>query len=348
MTGGERKRVLVFGDPAMAATVARSLEGEYSTQFEYVGFCDADRSGEVRFSPHDVGGASSQAAPLLGLLEQTGADVVYFVAPLRYASLTDVTLRLPPASPVDFRFPPEVYAQTVEPVRAATNGFFGSLSLREPNLSTWHRRLKRAMDLVLSLLMLVACLPIFLLVPIFIKLLSRGPIFHVQIRAGQNGYPFRLYKFRSMVANAEQLLSRHVDLHAGSEPVFKLVDDPRVTAFGKILRRTSIDELPQIFNVLLGEMSWVGPRPEEAHLVEKYDAYQRQRLRARPGVTGLQQIRCRGVPSMEERMVHDLEYIEKQTLWMDLKILVKSVFVVLSLKEVRWPKRGARRMVVTR
>jgi lipopolysaccharide/colanic/teichoic acid biosynthesis glycosyltransferase len=241
-----------------------------------------------------------------------------------------------------------VYAQTVEPVRAATNGFFGSLSLREPNLSPWHRRLKRALDVVLSLLMLVACFPIFLMVPVLIKLLSRGPIFHMQIRAGQNGYSFRLFKFRSMVANAEQLLRRHVDLDASGEPVYKLVDDPRVTAFGKILRRTSIDELPQIFNVLRGEMSWVGPRPEEVHIVEKYNGHQRQRLRARPGITGLQQIRCRGVPSMGERMVHDLEYIENQTLWMDLKILVKSVFVVLSLKEVRWPKRPTRRVVVTR
>ena len=88
--------------------------------------------------------------------------------------------------------------------------------------------------------------------------------------------------------------------------------------------------------------------PEEVRIVEKYNGYQRQRLRARPGVTGLQQIRCRGVPSMEERMVHDLYYIETQSLWMDLKILAKSVFVVLSLKEVRWPKRAARRMVVTR
>jgi exopolysaccharide biosynthesis polyprenyl glycosylphosphotransferase len=350
MTGGQRKRVVVFGEPAVAATVARRLQGEYPMQFEYVGFCDADGSGEVRLSSHDddVDGATTQAATLLDLLEHTGAEVVFCTSPLRYASLTNVTLRLSPTSRVDFRFPPEVYAQTVGPVRASTNGFFGSLSLREPNLSTWHRRLKRAMDLVLSLLMLVACFPIFVVVPILIKLLSRGPVFHVQIRAGQNGYPFRLYKFRSMVANAEQLLSHHVDLDAGGEPVYKLVDDPRVTAFGKILRRTSIDELPQIFNVLLGEMSWVGPRPEEVHVVEKYNVYQRQRLQARPGVTGLQQIRCRGVPSMGERMVHDLEYIEKQTLWMDLKILVKSVFVVLSLKEVRWPKRTARGMVVTR
>ncbi len=353
MTGGERKRVLVFGAPAAAATIARRLEGEYPMQFEYVGFSDENGrdgrpSGGERFSPHDFDGASSQAASLLGLLEHTGAEVVFCAAPLRYASLTDVTLRLSPASRVDFRLPPEVYAQTVEPVRAPTNGFFGSLSLREPNLPPWHRRLKRAMDIVLSLLMLVACAPIFLVVPILIKLLSRGPVFHTQIRAGQNGYPFRLYKFRSMVANAEQLLSQQVALDAGGEPVFKLVDDPRVTALGKILRRTSIDELPQIFNVLRGEMSWVGPRPEEVHIVEKYNGYQRQRLRARPGVTGLQQIRCRGVPSMEERMVDDLEYIETQTLWMDLKILVKSVFVVLSLKEVRWPKRAARRMVVTR
>jgi exopolysaccharide biosynthesis polyprenyl glycosylphosphotransferase len=353
MTGGKRKRVLVFGDPAAAATIARRLEGEYPMQFEYVGFYDESvrdghPSGGEGYPARDFDGASSQAAPLLGILEETDAEVVFCATPLRYASLTDVTLRLSPMSRVDFRFPPEVYERTLEPVRASTNGFFGSLSLREPNLSPWHRRLKRAMDIVLSLLMLIVCAPILLVVPILIKLFGGGgPVFHIQIRAGQNGYPFRLYKFRSMVANAEQLLSHCVDLDAGGEPVFKLVDDPRVTAFGKALRRTSIDELPQIFNVLLGEMSWVGPRPEEVHIVQKYNGHQRQRLRARPGVTGLQQTRCRGVPSMEERMVHDLDYIENQTLWMDLKILMKSVFVVLSLKEVRWPKRTARGMGAT-
>ena len=155
MTGGERKRVLVFGDAATAATIARRVEGEHPTHFEYVGFYDEKvrdgrLSGGERFSPNGFDGASSQAAPLLGLLEHTGAEVVFCAAPLRYASLTNVTLRLSPTSRVDFRFPPEVYAQTVGPVRASTNGFFGSLSLREPNLSTWHRRLKRAMDVVLS------------------------------------------------------------------------------------------------------------------------------------------------------------------------------------------------------
>lgn len=342
MNGFQRKRVLVVGDQIAAETVARRLEHEYPTQFEVAGFYDekvhaGNHDGGGHPSLHDLGVAPLPSVPLFDLLQRTGAEVVYCAAPLRYESLTDVTLRLSPTSRVDFRFPLQVYEETVQPARAPTNGLLGSLSLREPNLSSWHRRLKRAMDIVLSLLVFILCLPIFLVVPILIKLLSRGPVLHTQIRAGQNGYPFRLYKFRSMVANAEELRSHYVDLDAGIEPVFKLVDDPRVTPFGKFLRRTSIDELPQIFNVLRGDMSWVGPRPEEADIVDMYDAYQRRRLGARPGVTGLQQVRCRGVASMDERMVHDLYYIEKQTLWMDLKILVKTVFVVLSFKEVSRP-----------
>jgi lipopolysaccharide/colanic/teichoic acid biosynthesis glycosyltransferase len=207
-----------------------------------------------------------------------------------------------------------------------------SISLAASNLPRSYRIFKRAMDIVLSVVMLVLCLPLFLLVALLLKISSRGPVLYRQIRAGENGYPFPLYKFRSMVANAEALLPQVVDIDRLPEPVFKLKDDARVTPVGRILRRTSIDELPQIINVLKGEMSWVGPRPEDINIVRTYDAYFRERLKARPGITGLQQIRCRGVPSMKERMICDLDYIENRSLWLDVKILLQSIWVVLSMK----------------
>jgi lipopolysaccharide/colanic/teichoic acid biosynthesis glycosyltransferase len=152
------------------------------------------------------------------------------------------------------------------------------------------------------------------------------------MRAGENGYPFKLYKFRSMVANAEVLLPQHIDIHHLPEPVFKLAEDARVTFIGKILRRTSIDELPQIFNVLKGDMSWVGPRPEDVRIVKQYNAYYKERLKARPGITGLQQIKCRGIPSMRARMIYDVYYIENQSVWLDIKIFFQSIWVVLLMR----------------
>jgi lipopolysaccharide/colanic/teichoic acid biosynthesis glycosyltransferase len=151
-----------------------------------------------------------------------------------------------------------------------------------------------------------------------------------QERAGQYGKPFRIYKFRTMVANAEALLDQVVNVDELSEPHFKLRNDPRVTRVGKWLRRTSLDELPQFFNVLWGNMSLVGPRPEMMRLASQYSPLQRQRLLVKPGLTGAMQIGGRGDLSFEEWMKLELDYIENYSIWRDLVILAKTVPAVLS------------------
>jgi len=189
--------------------------------------------------------------------------------------------------------------------------------------------IKRSFDIVTSALGLLVLSPLFPIVAIAIKLDSRGPVFFSQVRAGFGGRPFRMYKFRTMRVDAEEMLSEVVSLDELDDPMFKIRDDPRVTRVGKVLRRLSIDEIPQLFNVLLGEMSVVGPRPEQVEIVERYSPEDRVRLTVKPGVTGPMQIFGRGELTFSERMAVELEYIENPSLARDVRIVLHTVPAVL-------------------
>lgn len=189
--------------------------------------------------------------------------------------------------------------------------------------------IKRAFDVIVSGFGILVLLPLFPIVAIAIKLDSPGPVFFSQVRAGLGGRPFRMYKFRTMRVDAEQVLDQIVRLEELEDPMFKLKDDPRVTRVGSILRRLSIDEFPQLFNVLVGEMSIVGPRPEQVEVVERYTTEDRVRLTVKPGVTGPMQIFGRGELTFSERMAVELEYIENPSLARDLRIVLHTVPAVL-------------------
>jgi len=212
---------------------------------------------------------------------------------------------------------------------------------------------KRLLDVGVAAALIIFNLPIMVLVAVLIKIDSCGPAIFIQTRVGKNrrrvrasnpsgryrgpdrrkmdlgGRPFAMYKFRSMVQEAEALLPSLVNLGALKDPCYKLDNDPRVTKLGKLLRQTSIDELPQLFNVFKGDMSLVGPRPEALNVVELYADKHKRRLRVKPGLTGLQQVRCRGTKCMEERLKQDFYYIENRTLLMDFWILYKTFGVVI-------------------
>jgi exopolysaccharide biosynthesis polyprenyl glycosylphosphotransferase len=189
---------------------------------------------------------------------------------------------------------------------------------------------RRILDVVLASIMLVIAGPLFMLpAAILIKLTSPGPVLFKQKRCGLNGRQFVMYKFRSMVNNAEQLRVELEGLNEMDGPVFKSSSDPRITTVGKIIRRRSIDELPQLFNVLRGDMSLVGPRPPLPAEVARYERWQRRRLSMKPGITCLWQISGRNEVSFEDWMKLDLTYIDNWSLLLDLKILLKTVPVVL-------------------
>jgi lipopolysaccharide/colanic/teichoic acid biosynthesis glycosyltransferase len=177
---------------------------------------------------------------------------------------------------------------------------------------------------------MVLAAPLFPILALLIKLDSPGPVLFIQERAGKDGRPFRIYKLRSMVDGADEMLPDLVDLDHLSPPVVKLRDDPRVTRVGRFLRRTSLDELPQLVNVLLGEMSLVGPRPEEMRIVRLYNDWHRQRLAVKPGITGPMQVSGRGDLHFDRRVQLELDYIRDYTVIEDLRILLRTLLVVIT------------------
>ena len=200
-----------------------------------------------------------------------------------------------------------------------------------PQMASWAGFVKQVIDFVGAPLLLVLTSPVFLLVALAIKLGSPGPVFFRQKRAGLNGKPFNMFKFRSMVTNAEQLKHELASLNEMSGPVFKVTNDPRVTRIGRILRKTSIDEIPQLLNVILGDMSLVGPRPLPVDEVARFDdVAHRRRLSVKPGMTCLWQVSGRNkVSDFKEWVRLDLEYIDHWSLWLDIKILWWTIPVVL-------------------
>jgi len=192
--------------------------------------------------------------------------------------------------------------------------------------------LKRALDVLLATLGLVASLPIWVGVMVAIKLDSRGPAIFVQDRVGQHGRRFRFYKFRSMRVDAERRLDEVESQNEVSGPVFKMRKDPRVTKVGAFLRRTSLDELPQLINVLKGDMSLVGPRPPLPKEVQQYRPSDMVRLSVKPGLTCLWQISGRSNLSFDEWMEFDRQYVRNMSLWLDLIILARTVGAVLSMR----------------
>jgi lipopolysaccharide/colanic/teichoic acid biosynthesis glycosyltransferase len=204
-----------------------------------------------------------------------------------------------------------------------------SVEIDKAAIQDWRAFVKRLMDLLGALGGILLFAPLMVVAAVLIKLDSPGPVLFIQERVGEKGRSFRILKLRTMVRNAEELLDGMLDLDQLDEPVFKIRDDPRVTHTGRFLRRWSIDELPQLFNVLRGDMSLVGPRPEEVRVVRHYDDWHRQRLLAKPGITGPVQISGRGDLSLEDRVRLEVDYTSHYTLRRDLEILLKTIPVVI-------------------
>jgi len=192
------------------------------------------------------------------------------------------------------------------------------------------RFLKRLIDRVAAVVLLVLLSPVLLAIAVWILLDGGRPVLLAQERVGKDGRRFRMLKFRTMVPNAEELLPHLVAFDRLPEPVFKLPRDPRVTRVGRVLRRTSIDELPQLWNVLRGDMSLVGPRPEEEQIVARYEPEHLVRLQVKPGLTGPMQVNGRGNLRFEERLAVEREYIENLSIARDLRILTATASTVVA------------------
>ncbi|MGF9852207.1 sugar transferase [Bacillus paramobilis] len=206
----------------------------------------------------------------------------------------------------------------------------GLLAAEEVNKKGLYLFMKRLMDIFGALCGVILLSPVFIIVIILIKLENpKGPVFFKQVRIGKDGEEFGMYKFRSMVADAEARLKDLLQHNEVSGAMFKMKDDPRVTKIGKFIRKTSIDELPQLLNVLKGDMSLVGPRPPLPREVKEYTSYDKQRLLVTPGCTGLWQVTERNSVGFSEMVELDLEYIRNRNIFYDMKIILKTIKVLL-------------------
>ena len=319
------KRLLIVGAGEAGLGLAEHLARWQ--EYQVVGFLDdASELNSTHLSTPVLGGLADAGQAI----NQYSIDEVIVSAATRdRVELADLILALRDQA-VKIRMVPDLLEMIT--VRTGIENLRGIplISLREPAITGLNRVMKRGLDLVGPLVGLVVLAPFMALIALLIKLDSPGPIFFVQERAGQYSKPFRMYKFRTMVQNAEELLEQLIDLDKLKQPVFKLKDDPRVTRVGLWLRRTSLDELPQLLNVLKGEMSLVGPRPEEVRMVQQYNSWQSQRLLVKPGMTGSMQVSGRADLSLEERVKLELTYIENYSILEDIKILAKTLPAVLS------------------
>lgn len=325
--GRSKRRVLLVGGADLDKLFADQLQK--SQHYELVGLVNS--TGPNPFTQLPV--------PILGRIADLGNLV-------RQHAIDEVIITLPPdkrgeiASPVldlrgevvRIRVVPDVLEVLTTRAHVEEVAGIPLIDIERPGIRGFNRLLKRGLDLIGASIGLVLFAPAMVFVAVLIKLGSPGPALYVQERVGQGGRIFKMYKFRSMVADAERLLPSLVNPDEMEQAVYKIKDDPRVTRLGRFLRRTSLDELPQLFNVLKGEMSLVGPRPEEVWVVQRYEPRHRQRLLVKPGMTGSMQIRGRADLPLEERLKLELSYIENYSLWEDIRILAKTIPTVISGK----------------
>ena len=226
-----------------------------------------------------------------------------------------------------------IYPTSSENTTAKTKQLLSNQQIKINN-NKYYLINKRVIDFVLSLLGILCLLPLFILIAVIIKIEDcKGPIIFKQIRVGRNGENFYIYKFRSMVCNAEDLKVLLFDQNEVTGPVFKIKHDPRVTKVGRFIRKTSLDELPQLFNVLKGDMSLVGPRPPLPEEVLQYTSYEIQRLSVTPGLTCYWQVSGRSNTSFDRWVELDLKYIKERNFFIDIKLIFKTFFVLFGSKD---------------
>jgi exopolysaccharide biosynthesis polyprenyl glycosylphosphotransferase len=328
------ERGLVIGGGQLAETVRRKLKLEPGHHMSVVGFTQA-RTGNN--GNHGNGAAEPTASELAELdqrdLEEliaaTQADRVILAAP----ELDEQTLARVLGScrklGVKLSVAPPMRAMLGTAVELSHIAELPVIEYRTGDSSRSTMALKRTLDVAVSSVGLLLLMPVLLVVALAIKLDSRGPVLFVQPRAGRRGVPFPILKFRTMVQDAEERIGEVVSVEELTEPMFKLREDPRVTRLGRWLRQTSLDELPQLINVLRGDMSLVGPRPEALWLVERYSETECFRLEMRPGITGPMQVHGRGELTFQERLAVEREYVENYSPRKDIKILMRTVSAVV-------------------
>ena len=323
--GLETRNVLIVGAGRVAHALRNHLESLNHLGFRFKGFValtereaesgDADVIGDVRNT--------------LQLARSLFVDEIFFSVPAD-KKLVIGLVEEARAAGIDVRVVPDLYDGLAWNAPVEYIGQFPTIPLHRRDFPIGSFLLKRVLDITLSSLALLVLSPLLVILALMVRFGSRGPIFYKAARIGRKGRTFNCYKFRSMVVNADHLKADLAHMNEREGVLFKIVDDPRITRIGRILRKYSFDELPQFYNVLRGDMSLVGPRPPIASEVEQYELSHLRRLDVLPGITGLWQVEARQDPSFDSYISLDTAYVENWSFWLDLKILARTVAVVLS------------------
>jgi exopolysaccharide biosynthesis polyprenyl glycosylphosphotransferase len=323
--GLETRNVLIVGAGRVAHALRNHLESLSHLGFRFKGFV-ALTEHEAESGDADIIGDVRNCLPLARSLF---VDEIFFSVPAEKKLVIGVVEEAR-AIGIDVRVVPDLYDGLAWNAPVEYIGQFPTIPLHRRDLPIGAFLLKRALDVTGAALALLLGWPIMLALFAAIKLDSRGPVFYRAQRTGRKGRTFTCYKFRTMCADADKLKDKLKDQNERDGILFKIANDPRVTRVGRVLRKYSLDELPQFYNVLRGDMSLVGPRPPLASEVEQYDLAHLRRLDVLPGMTGLWQVEARQDPSFDSYISLDTAYVENWSLWLDMKILARTVGVVLS------------------
>ena len=328
--GGNLRNVLILGTNGRAIEFARRVEAKSEFGYRILGFVDVEWAGTEEFRRCGYPVCCSFEG-LADFLRRNVVDEVAFYLPLRsfYEHASQVAA-LCELHGIMMRYDSDIFDLKIAHSRA--DEFDGNVQLTTHTSSFygWPILIKQVLDTVVSAALLIMLSPLLLVVAALIKLTSEGPVFFRQERVGINKRRFFIWKFRTMVPNAERMLPDLEMLNEVAGPVFKIKNDPRMTPIGSFLRRTSIDELPQLFNVLKGDMSLVGPRPLPVRDYEGFsEDWQRRRFSIRPGITCLWQVMGRSSITFDRWMELDIQYMDEWSLWLDFKILAQTIPAVV-------------------
>jgi exopolysaccharide biosynthesis polyprenyl glycosylphosphotransferase len=321
------RRTLILGAGEIGQGLANKIFTEKETGYKAVAFLDDDRDkiDKVFYGVPVMGPIISTK----NMIKELNIDeVILATGKLHQQKVLEIITECE-GQGVEFKLVPGILELIASRISTDEIGGIPLLSIKEIKLQGVNAAIKRSSDVIISLSALLILSPLMLIVACAIKLGSKGPVFFSQRRVGKDGRTFDLFKFRSMVESAEAMFTKVVADKGGDIIRFKAKDDPRVTGIGRIIRKFSIDELPQLFNVFSGDMSLVGPRPPVPIEVEKYSSWHKKRLRVRPGLTGLWQVSGRSELPFEDMVRLDIYYIENWSLWMDFRIMLRTIPTVI-------------------
>lgn len=324
------RRVLIVGSGRRARMLADQLKKTSEWGVKIVGFLDPEGESAGRRKTDRILGHVNEIS---NVLRDNIVEDVIVAVPRKLIGDVQAIIDACQEEGVGLRFMADIYDFDAARIRLSQVNGIPLLSFEPVAREEGALLAKRAFDLIVTLSAMPLILPIMGVVALAIRLDSKGPVFFTQERIGLNKRPFKMYKFRSMVPDAEARMNEVEHLNEATGPNFKIENDPRITRLGKFIRKTSIDELPQLFNVIVGDMSLVGPRPMSKRDVNLFDrGVQRKRFSVRPGITCIWQISGRSDLSFDDWLKLDLQYIESWSFWLDLEILFKTIPIVIQRK----------------